>query len=126
MEIQRTKATEDPTKGMTPEQFGKMMKARIEASKGRVLPPAFRHITEVDWNRRFSWKERLQILFGYTLNVMVRIPSLHKPGVIASIVMAETSQYQNASEMLKANMQACLREQSGDALLQAMEKEGSK
>lgn len=83
---------------------------------GRPLKPSFRHVIEFDWNRTFSWKERLQILLGYSFNVMIRIPTLHKPGELGVLVIGETSVFENAKDLLRARVHVAMLEQYGSQL----------
>lgn len=47
---------------------------------GRELPPKFKHMIDVGATRKFSWKERIQILIGYRADISVAIICEHLPG----------------------------------------------
>lgn len=69
-------------------------------------PKLFRHVIEVDWFRKFTWPERLHILLGCNLNVLIRIPTLHKPGEHSPIVIGEVSDAQSPSDQAQKAMKA--------------------
>lgn len=104
----------DPTGGLTPEKLQELMRQKIAEKKGRplgkALPPAFRHVIQFDWNRTFTWKERLQIVFGYSFNVLIRVPTLHKPGELGVLVMGETCKLKTASDLIQENMKQAMAE----------------
>jgi hypothetical protein len=82
----------------------------VHKSKSHGIPvkPAFRHVIEIDWFRQFTWKERMQILLGYQLQVMIRIPTLHKPGVfdrfIKSVVTEETTPHADMAARMRLDL----------------------
>lgn len=46
------------------------------------------HLMSFDWHRRFTFTERLKILFGGGCNVLMRVPCQHVPGNYQPIVKA--------------------------------------
>lgn len=70
----------------------------------RELPAKFSRVLEVDWFRRWTLKERLQILVGYNVAVCIRIACRHSAGAIRPFVRAETTKQLHPSDLLKTQM----------------------
>jgi hypothetical protein len=116
----------DPTLGMTPEALKRIAEESMRKGTknkwqqslpkvgGKKVP--FRHVIEFDWHRSFSWKERLQIFFGYSLLVLIRVPTRNNPGELGATVMARTTVYRIASELMKQEAKEALRQEYGDQL----------
>jgi hypothetical protein len=116
MEIKRVKSTEDPTKGMTPEALKQIMEDLKTKAHGKPVKPPFRHVIQTDWHRTFSWKERLQILLGYSLEVAVRIPTLHRPGELGVLMMAQTTPFEQPADKLRERAKEAVIKQYGVTL----------
>jgi len=74
--------------------------------QARPLPPAFRHVIKVDWFRKFTFWERIHILLGCNLLVLVRIPTLHKPGETHPILAAEVADAAQPSDVMDRGVKA--------------------
>lgn len=48
--------------------------------RGRILPPKFRQVIDVDHFRKFTLKERVMILFGFNVVCRLSILTVNKPG----------------------------------------------
>lgn len=46
----------------------------------RYLPPVWKKLVQCEWFRRFTWKERLQIFFGYRVRLTMKMATEHSPG----------------------------------------------
>lgn len=53
---------------------------KLKHPPGKPLPPKFTTGIECDFVRAFTWKERFQILVGYTAMIRLRIATQHSPG----------------------------------------------
>lgn len=67
----------------------------------RPLPEAHKHLMKIDWFRRFTFLERLQIFFGYNLVVLCRVKLPHAPGRFAPYVIAQTVPHHVAADSLE-------------------------
>lgn len=47
---------------------------------GTPVPIKFKKIMRADFFRKFTWKERLQILLGYRAVITFRVMTEHSPG----------------------------------------------
>lgn len=47
---------------------------------GKPLPPKFKHKVECDYFRKFTWKERIQILMGKNARLLLVVVSEHSTG----------------------------------------------
>lgn len=115
----------DPTLGMTPEALKRIAEDSMRKGKnkwqqslpkvsGKKVP--FRHVIEFDWHRSFSWKERFQIFFGYSLLVLIRIPTRNNPGELGATVMGRTTVHSIPSELMKEEAKEALKKEYGDQL----------
>ena len=59
---------------------------------GRVLPPVFKKAVELSFQRRLTFKERLQILIGYNLLVTLVMGAEHHPGRIDPHLVITTTE----------------------------------
>ncbi len=87
-----------------------MSKNKTIAKLQKPLPPSFRHVMRFDWFREFTWAERLKILFGGNLFVLIRIPTLHNPGQSAPIIAGEVTKHQTASSQVEEGLKAQVNE----------------
>lgn len=58
---------------------------------GRVLPPNFKFGGTFAFQRKFTWKERLQIAIGYTAKITMTIAMEHSPGKWDTRMVLETT-----------------------------------
>lgn len=113
--------TRDLAAGKMPPEMQSALNARMaEAAKkrsfGKPVKVPFLHTIIFDWHRNFSLWERIQILFGYGIEVAIRIPTRHNPGEVAVLVMATTTPYDTARELLKDRAAEALKTMYGDQL----------
>jgi hypothetical protein len=62
-----------------------------QPNRDRPLPPVYSFILKTEWMRRFTWKERLAIIFGSPLVVMIGIATRHNPGQHQPLIMGKVS-----------------------------------
>lgn len=65
------------------------------------MPEKFNSMMDLSAYRKFTMKERLQILFGYRAVISVRIFARHSPGAITSDIQLRTTKEiidQNANQ----------------------------
>lgn len=115
-----TRIGKDLLAGKIPPEMAAGMAARPTT---REVKPAFRHVMEFDWHRSFTFWERIKILFGYALLVMIRVPTLHKPGELGAIIMGETTEFDKPTEMMKDRAKQALREHYGKQLAEIYREE---
>lgn len=48
--------------------------------RGRVLPPNYKHIIEIESFRKLTLRERFWIMLGFNLTIKTDILTEHKPG----------------------------------------------
>jgi hypothetical protein len=61
-----------------------------------------------DWFRKFTLRERLQILFGFNLIVLIRIPTQHHPGQFKPVVAGHTTKLLKPDDAMLEKMKAVL------------------
>ncbi len=76
--------------------------------KDRVLPVQCNHLLSADWFRRFTLSERIRILFGFNLIVLIRIPTQHHPGQFKPVVAGHTTKFLKPDDIMLEKMQAVL------------------
>lgn len=86
--------------------------------RDKVMPTKFAGTISTDWFRKFTLKERLQILFGYNLSVAVRIVCVHAPGKFNPIIAAETTKHTEPSEQITDRLKNVLAEQNAAKIVQ--------
>lgn len=59
--------------------------------RDRILPPGFRFLIEFDFDRRLTWKERWQILFGYGLKIQIKAAAEHSTGKFTPKMVLSTT-----------------------------------
>ena len=47
---------------------------------GRVLPPNYKHVLQLDFFEKLDWRDRLRVLFGYRLEMEMEVLMEHLPG----------------------------------------------
>jgi len=77
----------------------------------RPLPPQHKHLLKIDWFRSFTLRERLKILLGHNLNVLIRIKTAHHPGAHEPTIAAEVTPHLKPTEHLRAQIEADLQNQ---------------
>jgi len=77
----------------------------VAKSRARVLPTKYQHVICCDWFRVFTWPERFKILFGYKLNVLIRLRAPHNPGNCDPVVAGEVTPYTTPSELLRSRIE---------------------
>ena len=50
------------------------------SNPGKPVPPQYKHVINLEWHRRFPWRERLLIFIGGSLVVKSRILTVNSPG----------------------------------------------
>lgn len=70
----------------------------------REVPTVYQYEIRTDWFREFRWWERLFILFGCNLAVVIRVPTQHNPGKFQPVVAGEVTKQTKASDYLKEQM----------------------
>lgn len=69
-------------------------------NRDRPVAPTHKFGIIRDWYQQLSWKQRLQILFGYRLVIRVRIACLHNPGEPTyDLLQVETTKEINPKEV---------------------------
>lgn len=81
-------------------------------SKAGKVPTVYRHVQNLDWFRVFTWRERIKILFGYNLNVLIRLRVQHNPGDFDPIIAGEVTPYEHPSELLRSRIAEDLAKQA--------------
>lgn len=74
----------------------------------RATPIECRHLMSADWFRKFTLKERLQILFGFNLIVMIRIATQHHPGQFKAIVAGHATKLMKPDDAMIEKLKAML------------------
>ncbi len=69
--------------------------------RGKPLPTVWRHVIKIEHFRAFSFRERIQILFGYNLVTAIGIATEHSPGNQQPYIVMATSRESKASELMK-------------------------
>jgi len=96
------------------------VKAELARQKGisqaRTLPTVYRHVINVDWFRKLTWRERIKILFGYNLNVLIRLRVKHNPGDFDPIIVGEVSPFTQPSELLRDRIETDIAKLQGPHL----------
>ncbi len=64
---------------------------RKDLPPGRVLPPNFKHLMEVTFHRRFTWKERMKIALGYAIQVDMIVRTEHHTGKFSPAMTVTTT-----------------------------------
>lgn len=101
-----------PGANYKPDQSGYQPPDILEALKqGKLKPPAkvtekpvptvWRSEFSFEWFREFTFLERVKILFGCNLVVMVGVATQHSPGKYQPLVMGNVSHERNATEHMK-------------------------
>jgi hypothetical protein len=60
-----------------------------QPERGRVLPPQFKHILDLQFHRKLSRKERLKLVAGYELKLSLAVACEHKPGKFQPVLNLE-------------------------------------
>jgi len=84
------------------------MSNKILKMRELALPVQCKHLMSADWFRRFTLKERLEIMFGFNLNVMIRIPTQHHPGQFNPLIAGHTSKLVKPDDIMLEKMKAVL------------------
>ena len=77
----------------------------------REMPVVYRHILSAEWVREFPLKDRIKILFGATLKVVIKIATANSPGKFQPVIAGEVSNLMTARAHLKEQMKQVLVEQ---------------
>jgi hypothetical protein len=67
------------------------MSKNFKLPVGTPVPTKFTQLISVDWQQNFTWKQRLQILFGYGAIIRVRIACQHCAGRIVPKIELTTT-----------------------------------
>jgi len=110
--MQRPDLNANTLKAVAKEVSGKVAKSRA-----REVPTVFRSSLKVEWFRKFGLRERLAILFGHNLVVMIGIATQHSPGKIQPLIVGRVSRQLNATEHMKHVVENMLEEQAPPAHL---------
>lgn len=81
----------------------------------RKVPERYTHLLSVDWFRRWTFRERIAILFGCNVAVCIRVACRYSPGAIKPFVRAEVTKQLQASDLLKTQMANALIEANENA-----------
>jgi len=52
----------------------------VSTPRDKPLPPRYKFQVACDWTRRFGWRERFKILFGYRAVIILRMTTEHHTG----------------------------------------------
>ena len=66
--------------------------------RGTPVPIQFQKLMRIEVFRVFTWKERLQILFGYRAVITAKIKTQHSPGKFQVDVQLTTTPNMKASD----------------------------
>lgn len=64
---------------------------KIKPPPGRVVTPPPKFVLDLAFHRKLEWKERLQILIGYNININLSIKCAHSPGTIDPVMALHTT-----------------------------------
>ena len=78
------------------------LKAKMPQSKGKPVPTVYRHVIKVEWYRRFTWSERLAILFGSGLVVMEGIATQHSPGAFQPLLIGKVTKSTTPDDFMRS------------------------
>lgn len=85
--------------------------APAPAPEPKIVPTVYRHNIQFDWLRTFPFMQRIAILFGAPLHVIVRIPTQHNPGNFQPFCAGIVTKDLNAKSVLKRQMEDILESQ---------------
>lgn len=89
---------------------GKLPQQQQAKSQARPAPEVYRHIIKNEWFREFTIRERLAILFGCNMVVMIGIATRHNPGAMQPLVLGRVSYQKNATDYMKSIVEGMLEE----------------
>lgn len=69
-------------------------------SKGRVLQPLPKHVIELAYHQKPTFKQRLQLLIGYSLVIELKIFTTHSTGHFEPQMILRTTQEEPRRETL--------------------------
>ena len=78
-----------------------MDKVSRKFNRDRPVPPVWKKLTHMDWHRQFTWKQRIQVFFGYAVRVEVEMLSIHDPGKSAAKLTITTTKNTNPQEEIR-------------------------
>jgi len=74
------------------------------------VPTVYRKILKLEWVRSFSIKERLAILFGSQLVVMIGIATEHGPGKFQPILLGKVTKQTSPDEYMRHIVETMIEE----------------
>lgn len=118
MEAKKQETTNERLDRMTREMAAGKLPPELQQAlhkdsrtRGKPVATVFRHVIKAEWFRTFPLKDRLKILFGYNLVVVIGIPTQNNPGVTHPIIVGETTKLKTASDHMQNVVEAMLEEQ---------------
>jgi hypothetical protein len=93
----------------------KLRAALAELDKGKAksqahkVPTVYKYRVNLDWFRAFTWKERIKILFGYSLFVVIRVRTKHNAGEIDPVIAGSVVEHNNPDEFLRQGIEKDIR-----------------
>lgn len=82
-----------------------------QLSPGRPVPQVFRHVIQFDWFRRYTFLERVKILFGFNFMVYVRIPCRHNAASFEPIVKGDVTRHITPDDVIVEQMKKIMVDQ---------------
>lgn len=67
------------------------LKAKLPKSEGKPVPTVFKHIIKIEYFRRFSFRERIAILFGSGIVLQIGCATQHSPGVFQPLILGKVT-----------------------------------
>jgi hypothetical protein len=80
-------------------------------AKGTPVPTTFKHIVKIEWCRSFpTWSERLKVLFGGNLVVMIGVATQHNPGTFQPLILGKVTNDKSPTDYMKRVVEGMIEE----------------
>lgn len=77
-------------------------------SQGHKMPSIYRQILKTEWFRQFTFRERIAILFGANLVVMIGVATRHRVGEFQPMVIGKVSKHSTPDEHMRECVEGML------------------